>query len=221
MRLWRSVVGKLWSTIILLVAFVLMILTMLLLQFFEKYHVNQIEKELSETAKKVSSMMEAHSNDGLGEEIAFEIVDEPVGITIVYDKNRFLYSPTGSTKIDARILLGDNDLTKVLSDRAVVKKEISFSVIQESETGSRFENFIVAGVPFTLNEHEKGAVFVYQSLAVMKETSKQTTRLILLAAGIAIVLTTFFAFFLSTRITAPLRKMREAAFELSKGNFDT
>ncbi|MFP3360908.1 HAMP domain-containing protein, partial [Planococcus sp. SIMBA_143] len=39
--------------------------------------------------------------------------------------------------------------------------------------------------------------------------------------GIAIILTTIFAFFLSTRITAPLRKMREAAFEVAKGKFDT
>lgn len=221
MRLWRSVVGKLWFTIILLVAFVLMLLTMLLFQFFEKYHVNQIEKELSETAKKVSSMMEAHSDDGLGEEIAFEIIDEPVGITIIYNEDHYIYSPRGSTKIDARTLLADPDLSKVLHSQAVVKKEISFSTLQESETGSRFENFIVAGAPLYIADEQSGAIFVYQSLGVLKETSKQTTRLILLAAGIAIVLTTFFAFFLSTRITAPLRKMREAAFELSKGNFDT
>ena len=41
------------------------------------------------------------------------------------------------------------------------------------------------------------------------------------AAGIAIILTTIFAFFLSTRITAPLRKMKEAAFEVARGKFDT
>lgn len=34
MALWRSVVGKLWLTILLLVAFVLFILTVLLLGFF-------------------------------------------------------------------------------------------------------------------------------------------------------------------------------------------
>ena len=42
-----------------------------------------------------------------------------------------------------------------------------------------------------------------------------------LSAFIAFILTTFFAFFLSTRITSPLRRLRQAAFELSKGNFDT
>ena len=43
----------------------------------------------------------------------------------------------------------------------------------------------------------------------------------MVAAGVAIILTTFFAFFLSTRINAPLRKMKEAAFEVARGKFDT
>lgn len=41
---WRSVVFKLWFTIILMVAFVLFILTVLLLEFFENYYVEEAEK---------------------------------------------------------------------------------------------------------------------------------------------------------------------------------
>ncbi len=74
MRLWRSVVGKLWMTILLLVSFVLIILTMLLFQFFEKYHVNQIEKDYQKQQRKFQNVLEAHTDDGLGEEIVFEIV---------------------------------------------------------------------------------------------------------------------------------------------------
>ncbi|HZG73638.1 MAG TPA: ATP-binding protein, partial [Chondromyces sp.] len=71
-----------------------------------------------------------------------------------------------------------------------------------------------------MGEGESGAVIIYQSLEEIRETTQQTTKLILLAAGIAIVLTTIFAFFLSTRITAPLLKMKEAANEVAKGKFD-
>ncbi len=55
----------------------------------------------------------------------------------------------------------------------------------------------------------------------MQETTQTTTKFILLATGVATILTTIFAFFLSTRISAPLRKMREAAFEVARGKFDT
>src|SRR5699024_9718758 len=66
-----------------------------------------------------------------------------------------------------------------------------------------------------------GAVFVYQSLEVVEQTKAETTKIIFLAAGIAIILTTIFAFFLSTRITSPLIKMREAALDLTRGEFNT
>src|SRR5690606_3230303 len=52
------------------------------------------------------------------------------------------------------------------------------------------------------------------------ETRAQTTKIIVLAAGIAIVLTTIFALFLSSRVTAPLINMREAASGLAKGEFE-
>ena len=66
-----------------------------------------------------------------------------------------------------------------------------------------------------------GTIYIYQSLDAIKATMKRTTNIVFLSAFIAFILTTIFAFFLSTKITSPLRKMRQAALELSKGNFDT
>lgn len=220
MRLWRSVVGKLWGTILLLVSLVLIFLTMLQLEFFEKYHVGQIEQGLQDQANKISRIIEAHADDNLGEEIAFEIIDDQAELIIAYNKNDILSSPNKSENslIPAQMLLEDSDLSKVFTEKKKVTKELSLSDMDKK--GSRYNNLVVATVPFTI-DNQDGAIFIYQSLAVMKDTTEKTTRLILLAAGIAIVLTTFFAFFLSTRITLPLRKMKEAAFQVSKGEFDT
>src|SRR5699024_7856207 len=91
-----------------------------------------------------------------------------------------------------------------------IKKQI---VMPDSEAEA-----LIVGAPIA----DKGkAIFVYQSLAVVDQTKAETTKIIYLAAGIAIVLTTIFAFFLSTRITSPLIKMREAAFNLTRGAFNT
>src|SRR5699024_209188 len=70
-------------------------------------------------------------------------------------------------------------------------------------------------------KNEEAGVVIYQTLDVVNQRRAETTKLILVAAGIAIILTIFFAFFLSTRITPPLIKMREAAFELARGEFNT
>src|SRR5699024_11658658 len=91
-----------------------------------------------------------------------------------------------------------------------IRWEITFP---KSEVGA-----LIVGTPF---ENKKGAVYVYQSLDVINQTKAETTKIIFWAAGIAIILTTIFAFFLSTRITSPLMKMREAAVDLVRGEFDT
>ncbi|MEG9297431.1 ATP-binding protein [Mangrovibacillus sp. Mu-81] len=218
MRLWRSVVGKLWVTILLLVSFVLFILTILLLEFFQNYHVDEVKNELTNTAEKVARVVENHEDLDLGMELGKEIIDEPVNILIVLDDNKTVYShdSKGSHREIHQLIMNDHYLQRVNAEKTLIKE---FELSADSSS-NRYENIIVVGTPLHIEEGD-GAVYLYQSLGVIKDTTRQTTKLILLAAGIAIILTTIFAFFLSTRITAPLRKMREAAFEVAKGKFDT
>ncbi|KQU59742.1 ATP-binding protein [Rossellomorea sp. RS05] len=219
MRLWRSVVGKLWVTILLLVSFVLFILTILLLEFFQNYHVDVVENELTITADKVAKVIENHEDLDLGLELGSEIIDDPVNILITVDDNQELFSQdsTGVEKDIHRFIKNDPELKEVKVRDKTIKRE--YEVPSES-SANRHENIIIVGSHLSVNGQE-GAVYLYQSLDVIKDTTKQTTKLIVLAMGIAIILTTIFAFFLSTRITSPLRKMREAAFEVAKGKFDT
>jgi two-component system sensor histidine kinase ResE len=221
MKIWRSVVGKLWITILLLVSFVLAFLTILLLEFFGNYHITQVEQQLENTAEKIAAVITDHEDKAIGLEVAWELVDDPAHIMIAENKNVYHYSSleTDEAKISKEMITGNPALSAVFDGQQKVQAEIA--VDEGSSLDSRYENSFIVGVPFEMNNGENGAVFIYQSLEVMKETTEQTTKLILAAAGIAIVLTTFFAFFLSTRVTAPLRKMREAATELAQGNFDT
>src|SRR5699024_4542916 len=107
-------------------------------------------------------------------------------------------------------LQNDPDISQVLTQKKNINKQLTIPH-EDLEV-------MIVGVP---TKGENGAVFVYQSLDVIDQTKAETTRIIFLTAGIAIVLTTIFAFFLSTRITAPLIKMREAAFDLTRGEFNT
>lgn len=215
MSFWRSVVGKLSITILLLVSFVLLVLTILLLSFFEKYHVSEAEKDLRQLANKVAVIMEQNKDKQMAMNVSWEIVDEFTSVIIAEDESKYWYSPEqhGLKKLPMSFIKNDPELSKVLVDRKTVSK-------RTPAAGGRPE-MIVVGVPMEMKEGKHGAAIIYQSLSGVKETTRHTTKFILLAAGIAIILTTFFAFFLSSRITLPLRKMREVAFEVTKGNFDT
>ncbi|PLR76354.1 PAS domain-containing sensor histidine kinase [Bacillus sp. V3-13] len=217
MMFWRSVVGKLWITILLLVSFVLFILTIMMMEFFENYHINETEKGLTNTASKIARIIEEHEQNDLSLDISWEMLDGVTKGVIFENQNQYHLSPNSQRADDLPLdfLMNDPDLSKVFTDRDTVKK-IS-PVDEENPNMNRDSQILIVGVPL----NETGAVFIYQSLEVMEETTRSTTKFIWLAAGVAIVLTTIFAFFLSTRITAPLRKMREAAFEVARGKFDT
>jgi two-component system sensor histidine kinase ResE len=217
----RSVVGKLWFTILLLVSFVLFILTIMLLEFFQNYNTLEMKKDLTNTSEKVANVLERYPNDKfpLGLEIAWEIIDDVTKVVIIKNDHEIYYSP--NTEIEKKLSLteikNDPELSMFFHENITVEKTSNLSAKNDEEDA----NYSIIGVPLHLPGEKNGAVFIYQSLEVMQETSQSTTKFILLVAGVAIILTTIFAFFLSTRITAPLRKMREAAFEVARGKFDT
>ncbi|KGX85954.1 ATP-binding protein [Pontibacillus litoralis] len=211
---WRSLVGKLWFTILLLVSFVLLILTVLLLEFFEDYHLEQAEHELMETAKKVTSIVEEFEGDrNLMLSVANEVKDPSSRMIVSFDQKDYWISDSTDSSIpvvDIDWIYRDKQLRAVIEEGEQVKKE---DVLPPSQA-----KVMIVGYPL---ENETGAVYVYQSLKFVEQTAEKTANIIMLGAGIAIVLTTIFAFFLSTRITSPLIKMREVAIELARGEFNT
>ena len=200
MKFWRSVVVKLALTIMLLVAFVLFILTILLLEFFENFHIQEAESDMLQTANKVYVLLSQQESESLTTGTVETVKNPESRVAIVFDDESIWVSNSSNSdllKLKEEWFNQDEDIAAVLEGNTAVRKQMNLP-------NSEIEVMLV-GIPFADN----GAIFVYQSLDVIEQTKAETTRIILLAAGIAIILTTFFAFFLSTRITSHLIKMRE------------
>jgi two-component system, OmpR family, sensor histidine kinase ResE len=212
----RSVVGKLWGTIIILVAFVLFVLTLLLLQYFENFHVNEAENTLTQVATKISDLLEEYEVEEQALTISSEIVDshEATGVIIKGTSMVWLGSGMVEAKQNEEAFFKLIEADRVLRGQQVVKQ-------QKRQTENVIGDLFIVGVPFVLKNDDIGAVYVFQSIEDVEETTDHTKTAIFISATIAIILTTIFAFFLSSRITAPLRKMREAATKVAKGEFDT
>lgn len=218
MRLWKSVVGKLWLTILLLVTAVLFILTIMLLEFFEDYHLSILERELTEEANKISLILSNYDKEQ-GLEFTWNTIGNYSKVFIVYDNE--IYEPSNEInrfEIPIDTLLKNTDFINVLENNQTIQKVTPYFVnkgIHYSQT-----KYMVVGVPLDSSTTQKGGVFLYRSLNTLEETTNTTTKFILFVAAVAIILTTIFAFFLSTRITSPLRNLREGAFEIARGRFD-
>ncbi|MFA8437966.1 ATP-binding protein [Pueribacillus sp. YX66] len=219
---WNSVVFKLWYTIILFFSVVLFILTILLLEFFQTFHLNSAEEQLTKLADKVAVVMETYEDYRMALSTAWEIVDaSSARFVIIASKDQYWYSPNPANieSLPIKLFFENEHLSKVINEQEKVVIEGYFP--SENDTTETNNEVIIVGVPLSMQPNKNGGVFLYQSLDVVQNTMEQVKRIIYISAGIAIVLTTVFAFFLSTRINAPLRKMKEAATNAAKGKFNT
>src|SRR5690606_20859685 len=181
------VVGKLWATILLFFSVVLLTLSFLLMQFIGNFVAGEVTNSLTNTAGKISVILEQHDDLEYGLEVAWGVIDEVTKAIIITDKNHVYYSsPDDSKKFPLSYFTEDEILSKVFHDNKMVQKEITLE--ENVET-----NAIMVGVPLEKFSNQSGAVFLYQPLDVVRQTTAETTKLIWLAAFIAFVLTTVFA----------------------------
>lgn len=221
MKFWRSVVGKLWATILLLFSFVLFVLTILFMEYFENYHIQEAERNLTQLAANIAVIMEQHEDKDIARDLAWELVNDETKVIIMADENTYWVSPDRElvANIPVTLLTDDPDLKHVITKDQNKSKKITLP--ENDNENKQSQELFVVGAPLHIENDQKGAVYLYQSLDDVQQTTQHTTQFIILAAGIGLILTTVFAFFLLTRITAPLRKMREAATEVARGKFDT
>jgi two-component system sensor histidine kinase ResE len=218
-RIWNSIVGKLWATILLLVSFVLFIFTVAMLEFLDNFHMEQAESSLKQKATTISNFVEHTDLEKITDEFMQDLLSEDTNAFIVLqDQSLVSAFQTGLNQEQIREKLLETESFQEIfrSHKPIIEEMILPSQTEED----KMESYFVLGYPLSIQNELEGVLFIFQNPSALHETTNQTTKLVFVSAIIAFLLTTFFAFFLSSKITSPLRKMREYAFHIAKGKFD-
>lgn len=218
MKLWKSVVGKLWMTIIGLVALVLLINSIFMGQFLDTNFANSKDQErsLQKLADKVSNDLVLHKKEFSYVNAVTELLDAQDAAMIVLNEKLEETIPASKVtlipKLHASELFTPEQLAQVIGG-------ISQPAIYKDPVSDR--RFLAVAVPHRLSQSsaEIGVVIVYQAQIVLDYTQAYFQRLFIIAAVIGFLLTTLFAFFLSTRITKPLLQMKKAAGFITMGEY--
>lgn len=234
--IWRSVVGKLWFTIIGLVFVVLLVLVLLLTQFLDQFFEQQHERSLTTLSQNLAEMIENYGegNDLESRRHVIEMAEELVTaydtqmVVLTSERGGESYEAFTTSRDQAEVpigqLLKQSDLKKVFAGKEqIVRGMLSIEVEENGETEDvpLFTGDVLAvAEPIHGDDRVIGAVVLYQSLSQLDETARRTKELVFYAALIGIFLSTIFAFFLSSRITLPLVKMKQAADRIIEGDFD-
>ncbi|WP_240675722.1 ATP-binding protein [Ammoniphilus sp. CFH 90114] len=218
---WNSVVGKLWITIIGLVAVVLTLLSLLLVQFLDQFYYQGSSDNLKKLAIQMSTIIEEHP-DAEHVDTGRDLIEAFNMNMIVLGVEQVVPAVEKETlpHVPPALLLENEQLLKAMKGEVIVVRD-RFPVRSAGSDDIHMADILAVSVPLNIKDHPTGAVILYQTLEELTETTKETTKYILYAAAIGIFLATIFAFFLSTRITQPLRQMRKAADSFAEGDFTT
>ncbi|MDF2668363.1 MAG: histidine kinase [Paenibacillus sp.] len=220
MKLWRSVVGKLWMTIIILVAVVLLINGVFMGQFLNTNFANSKDQEVSmqKLASKVAQDLKRHKEDTSYMSAVNELLAAQDAALVVLDGklSESFSAPISATlpKFKALDIFSQEQLDKVV--RGATEKRIFI----DPNSGLRF---LAVAVPQTAETvgSTGGLVMIYQTQMTLNYTQAYFQNLFIIAAVIGFLLTTLFAFFLSTKITQPLIQMKKAADFITMGEYRT
>ena len=137
-RIWNSIVGKLWVTILLLVSFVLFICTVLMLEFLSNFNTQQAEKSLRQEANTIARIVNEHETLASTEFIISDILGEETNALVSAKKNDVKYSlQQGMNQQEIRKkIISDPAFDKVYtSNKPIVKEMLLPSTVEEDHNG--------------------------------------------------------------------------------------
>ena len=213
----NSVVIKLWLTILFIVTTVLILLSAALITFIQYYYTQQTENAIREDASRISHLVEQADNKTLAIEHSQQLIDGSGGVIIMANKTSSIKSSNSNTKDKMLEEIHKNSqFQRVFSQGKSTTQNITIS------NNGNSHSYILLGYPMKAQENANSkysAVFIYQDLKSIEDTNNAITIIILITAIIFIAVSTVFAFFLSNRITKPLRQLRTQAINISKGDY--
>lgn len=216
----NNVVIKLWLTIILIVTTVLILLSAALITFIQSYFTQETEDSLLKDAQRISQLVESADDKATAIEYSRKLIENPDGLIIMNDKHMVSQHKDKIKDKMFKEIKNNKDYNQVFDKGKQISEHVTVKINGQQRT------YVLIGYPSkNLTEQDNNqnnnysGVFIYQDLKTIEETNNVITVIILIIAIIFLAITTVFAFFLSSRITKPLRNLRTQALKVSKGDY--
>ena len=193
-----SVVTKLWFTILMIVTTVLIILSIVLSFFFRNYTLDITENQLEKEITRVETMV--LNNHSLELQSSF----------LSAEKNLIIYS-------DGQVITGNKRMAEEINQEILnADNAVSTFIFNDAEN----REYMVKVHNLSDYFEKDTAVIMYSNLDDLNESFLTVLMILLISAITLFLLTTFFAFFLISRITEPLIALKNSAFSTARGKYN-
>nr|WP_220186307.1 ATP-binding protein [Brevibacillus halotolerans] len=212
-------------TIIALFAVVLTIFSLLLVQSFGSYYLKKQSADLALLGTKVASDLETVRDQKEMLKMASKIMSVyHTGLLVVDEQKRVLAHEATDEKqpsltLDKLLNSGGFPIDDAFAGKQVGPNRLIFG--DKASDSLEHTQFLAMAIPFSFDGKQKSALILYQAIQEVNGTYLEIRQLIFVVGVIGFILTTVFAFFLSSRITSPLRQIKQSAQRIAEGEFNT
>lgn len=215
MSILQNIVGKLWMTIISLVAVVLIILGLFLYRYIDTNFpkLGEQQRDLEQLAFKIVAEVSDKGNDSSYFAAMNDVLTaQSIGL-------QYLRDPSGT--LGGALPVGEI-LTPQEQQQALEGTVIQKQFFTTGGNGDK-EEYLAIAIPVSDpgTDEVTGSIVMYQPIKSSESLQDYVKRLFALASFMGFLLTTFFAFFLITRLTRPLKQLRQAANLITQGQYST
>ncbi|WP_281886835.1 ATP-binding protein [Paenibacillus sp. YYML68] len=226
MFIFKSIVGKLWLTIIGLVVVVLLTLSVFLFNYIETSFPrskDQVET-LTRLAAKVASEISLHKEERRYLQVVNELMEAQGASVLVVGKDYSQEMMSGAVVSGGAIshsvpfeeFFTREELLNVFSGSTIDNRTLTPRVgLPPNNTYTAVAVPIMDASMSSVN----GALIMYQLTQSSEETQDYVKKLFVVVGVCGFLMTTFFAFFLLSRITKPLQHLKTAADLISEGEY--
>ncbi|CAD2073631.1 sensor protein SrrB [Jeotgalicoccus coquinae] len=198
MSFFSSVVTKLWFTILMIVTTVLIILSIILSFYFRNYALSTTEDNLTEELTRIENVVLSNHTLDLNDSY------------LAAEENLIIYS-------DGQFIAGDSQVAEE------IYSEITTSNLQSSTFIVHDINdreFMVKVSDLSEYFESDTAIIKYSDLDALNQSFLTVLIILIITAAVLFLITTFFAFFLISRITKPLIALKNSSFSTAGGKYN-
>lgn len=198
MSFFSSVVTKLWFTILMIVTTVLIIFSLILSFYFRNYALSTTEDQLETELTRIENVV--LSNHTLDLNDAYLAAEE----------NLIIYS-------DGTFIAGDNEIAEEIYSE-MISENLASSTFIVNDINER--EFMVKVSDLSEYFESDTAIIKYDNLDRVNQSYMTVLIILIISAAVLFLITTFFAFFLISRITKPLIALKNASFKTAGGKYN-
>jgi two-component system sensor histidine kinase ResE len=211
--IWKSIVGKLWLMIIGLVTLMLVMVSLFVGQTVDSSLVDlsQSKSKLQSLAAELAISVEKYRFDPQYVKTVNELLFAQNSSMLLLDSNNVVLA--GQLRSETAAY----EQTELFLEPEVTRVLFGETVVSSQETHAEL---IAVAVPvYSATSSKIDALLILTQSLDSLEDAGAVKRSLIYAAVIGFLLTTFLAFFLSSRVTQPLIRMKKAADLISVGHY--